>query len=228
MKVLFKMRLLNSLRNQLGDTFNIFKEEGGRAGFTKLAATLKRILYVQRQRIVLARELSETTPEAELPPGFTLQEVKAKEIINRMTSFVETTDAARFHKMFDKGSTAFLLLRNDQTAGWGWISYEIDAETNHTQAPLRAGDACLHDLYVLPEYRGQGLAQFIIDSRLQFLREQGYKRSVISCSVWDTPALRVAEKVGYIPIGESSHVRFLLWDRYTYKPSEVEKRYHYV
>jgi len=90
---------------------------------------------------------------------------------------------------------------------------------------LLPGDACLYDLFVAPAYRGQRLASRLVAHRLQFLREHGYKRSVISCAKDDLPPLVVAERIGYIKIGESCHTRFLFWDRFKYKPFEAEERY---
>jgi GNAT superfamily N-acetyltransferase len=219
------MRLLKSLFYQLSDTFKTFKEKGMCIGLARLRQTIVRIFYVRRERWVFALPLSESMPVIEPLSGLVVRQVKDKRDLALTDSMVDTMDAVWFRRMFDDGDIAFFALLDGQLVGWGWISFKINPELHHMQAPLLPGDACLHNLFVVPAYRGERIAQRLIAHRLQFLREHRYKRSVISCAKDDIPPLIVAERAGYVKIGESCHTRFLFWDRLDYKPCEAEERY---
>jgi GNAT superfamily N-acetyltransferase len=220
------VRLLKSFFYQLFDSIQIFTQKGMRAGFARLGQTVTRVFYVQGERVVLAKTLSGNLAALKLPPGLIIRRVLTKEDLASPASVVGPKDKVRFHQMFDQGSIAFIALQEGQPAGCGWISYQIDQRTNPAQAPLAPGDACLHDLFVAPLYRGHGIAQALVACRLQFLHKQGYKRSVISCSKGDTPALKVAQKAGYSSIGETRYTRFLFWNRLEYSPYQSEERYN--
>jgi GNAT superfamily N-acetyltransferase len=207
------MRLLKSLLYLLLDTFVVFKKKGVQAGLANLGKVLRRIFYTRLELVLLAKSLSIGESPLEPLPGLIIRQVKEKEELAVMDDWVGPKKAARFRRVFDDGSVAFLAWQDGQLAGWGWIAYEIDPEVNRVHIPLPPGDATLYDLFVLPAYRGQGIAQRLVACRLQLLRAQGYKRAVISCSKGDIPALKLAQKAGYTRIGESCHTRFLFWDR---------------
>ncbi len=220
------MRLLKSLSYQLIELVKTFKENGFLAGLVKLGKIIRRIFYVRRDRWVFALVLSEKVITVKPLPGLVIRQVKGKEELAALASLAGPTDMVRFCQMFDEGCLAFVAWQEGQIAGWGWISDRIDPQTNRTQAPLRPGDACLYDLFVAPAYRGRGIAQRLVAHRLKFLLEHGYKRSVISCAKDDTPPLIVAQRAGYVTIGESYHARFILWERFEYRPFPTEEKYH--
>jgi GNAT superfamily N-acetyltransferase len=207
------MRLLKSLVYLLLDTFVMFNKKGVRAGLANLGKVLWRIFYTRLELVVLAKPLSVSEPPLEPLPGVVIRQVREKEELAVMDDWVGPREAVRFRRVFDDGSVAFIAWQDGQLAGWGWIAYEIDPEVNRVHMPLSPGDATLYDLFVLPAYRGQGIAQRLVACRLQLLRAQGYKRAVISCAKGEIPALKLAQKTGYIGIGEGCHTRFLFWDR---------------
>jgi hypothetical protein len=202
------VRLFKSLAYQLIELVKTLKENGGQAGLAKLGKIVRRIFYVRRDRWVFALTLSEKVTTAKPRAGLVIQQVKDKDELAPLAALAGPTDMVRFRRMIETGCLAFIAWQDGQVAGWGWISDRIDPQTNRTQAPLRRGDACLYDLFVAPAYR------------------DGYKRSVISCAKDDLPPLIVAEKVGYVAIGESYHSRFLFWERFEYRPFESEEKYY--
>jgi GNAT superfamily N-acetyltransferase len=212
------MRLLKSLAYLLLDTFVIFKKKGVRAGLANLGKVFWRIFYTRRDLVVLAKSLSVSEPPLEPLPGLVIRQVKEKEELAVMDDCVGPREAARLRRVFDDGGVAFIAWQDEKLAGWGWIAYEIDPGVNRVHIPLSPGDATLYDLFVLPAYRGRGIAQRLVASRLQLLRAQGYKRAVISCAKGEIPALRLAQKAGYSSIGESCHTRFLFWDNLKFNP----------
>lgn len=219
------MRLLKSLFYQLVDAIQVFKEKGMKVGFVRLGKTIERVFYVRRERWVFALPLSQYHSKTTFLPDLVVRPLKDRKEIVLLEALASIVDIVRFRQMFDGGSAAFIALLNERLVGWGWIAFSIDPEIDRTQAPLLPGDACLYELFVAPAYRGRRIAQQLVDYRLRFLQENGYKRAIISCSKGDVPALKVAERVGYIKIGESSHTRFLFWDQYKFIPSATEERY---
>lgn len=217
------MRLLNSLFYQLVDVFQTFRVKGWRAGITRLAKTGQRVIYNQDEFIVLAKALFPADPSPELLPGLSVRRLTTQAEVNLLKPLAGATDMARFQRMFDLDAVVFAAFLEGQVIGWGWLTDKIDPQTNRVQAPLHPGDACLYDLFVAPDFRERGIAQRLVASRLQYLRDHGYQRSVITCSKDNPAALKVAQRAGYVPIGESRHTRLLVWDRYEYKSFKLEE-----
>ena len=219
------MRLLNSLLYHLLEAVQTFKAEGMQAGIVRLGQTLRRIFYARSEYWILALPLSDKAVIIEPLPGLIMNQVKDKENLNFITSVASSTDSVRAYKMFAGGSFAFIAWQDGQLVGWIWASDQIDQNLNRSHTPLCAGDVCLHDLFVLPAYRRRGIGQRLVADRLQFLRERGYKRSVVSIAKDNIPSVTAVKKSGYIIIGQSHHTRFLFWNRFEYKPFESEKQY---
>lgn len=219
------MRLLKMLFYQLVDTFQTFRAKGWRAGLTRLVKTIRRVFYSRDEFIVLAKALFPADPPPDPLPGLIVRRLITQTEVASLEPLAGATDMVRFQRMFKLGAVVFGAFLEGQVIGWGWLTDKIDPQTNRVQAPLRPGDACLYDLFVAPAFRKQGIAQRLVASRLQFLSAHGYQRSVITCSKDNPAALKVAQRAGYLKIGESCHTRFLFWDRYEYKPSELEELY---
>jgi GNAT superfamily N-acetyltransferase len=215
------MHLLRQLLLRLNATLTAFRDKGLRAGFAELGQTLLRIFYQKAEYVIVAHPLSE-----ELTPMFTksdtvIRQVKTRDEITGLSSIADPADMARFYKMFDNGSIAFIAWQNGQVAGYCWISDEIDRSVNRVQPPLSTGDACVHDWFVAPAYRSQGLGKTLVAHRLRFLRERGYRRALAVVLKDNAPALKVDKKTGYAEIGEMSHTRILFWDSFQYNVPEA-------
>ncbi|MBE7552574.1 MAG: GNAT family N-acetyltransferase [Anaerolineales bacterium] len=212
------MRLFKSLIYLLLDCLKTFKERGGRAGLAELGQTVTRIFYTRLESVVLAKTLLPGEPPLPPLPDLIVRQLKNKEELALLDSWISPKEAIRFRQIFAAGDAAFVALHKGQLAGWGWIAYKIDPQTNRVHVPLAPGEATLYELFVVPAYRGTGVAQRLVASRLELLREQGYKRVVINCTKGNIPAIKLAEKAGYVCVGESCHTRILLWDRLVYRP----------
>lgn len=218
------MRLLNSLWYQLIDAFKTLQAKGWRAGIIQLAQTGQRVIYNQDEFIVLAKTLFPADTPPDPLPSLTVRRLTTQAELNLMAPLAGVTDMARFQRMFELGAVVFGAFLEDQVIGWGWLTDKIDPQTNRVQAPLKPGDACLYDLFVASDFRERGIAQRLVASRLQYLRDHGYQRSVITCSKDNPAALKVAQRAGYVSIGESRHTRLLFWDRYKYESFKLEEQ----
>lgn len=210
------MHLLRQLVCRLAMLGSVFRKNGLRAGLAELTRTVSHVLYRRGDYIVMANNL---TVELVLPhpqPGLVIRGVTAREELADLSALVDLVDLSRFYRMFERGSHAFIAWQNDQPVGYAWASQVVDRSVHGVQPPLRAGDACLHDLYVSPTHRRQGIGQALIVHRLQFLRDRGCQRAIIAVERDNVPAMKANGKTGYTAVGEISHARFLFWERLTY------------
>jgi GNAT superfamily N-acetyltransferase len=214
------MHLLRQLLCRLTIAIRMFQKEGWRAGLTALGRTVSRVLYQRAEYIVMANDLSGQVLLADPKPGLVIRQATTREEIASLSSMTDLADLERFYRMFDRGSVAFIAFQNDQAVGYGWISQVMHRSVHRVPPPLRPGDACLHDLFVSPAHRGQGIGHALISYRLRFLHDHGYKRAITVVRKDNTPSLKANKKTGYTRIGEMSHARFLFWDRLTYNVPE--------
>jgi GNAT superfamily N-acetyltransferase len=215
------MRLLRQLLYRLIASLRVFQEKGLRAGFLELGQTVRRIFYQRSEHIVIANVLSDQVFLLDPKPGLVIRQMTTREEIAKLSQIANVADMARFYRMFDGGSIAFIASQNDHPVGYCWISKEVDRGVNPVQPPLRPGDACVHDLFVSPAHRGQGIGQALVSHRLRFLREHGYKRAIAAVLKDNIPALKVDERTGYTHIGEMSHVRILFWNSFHHNVPEA-------
>ncbi|MFH0926718.1 MAG: GNAT family N-acetyltransferase [bacterium] len=57
--------------------------------------------------------------------------------------------------------------------------------------------AFIYDTYILPKYRGKGIAPYLIAESLKFLRLNGFKRVGCHIPPWNTSSIKVYTKVGF-------------------------------
>jgi GNAT superfamily N-acetyltransferase len=217
------MYLFKQLLYRLAISLRMFQEKGLRAGFVELGHALLRIFYQRGEYIVIINVLSDQIPLPDTKPGLVIRQVTTLEELASLRPITDSADMARFYRMFEHGSIAFIALHNEMPVGCCWISAEIDRRANRVQPPLRPGDACVHDLFVSPEYRSEGIGRTLIAHRLRFLREHGYKRAIGAVLKDNAPALKVNQKTGHIHIGEMSHTRILFWDSFNYNLPDAWK-----
>ncbi len=58
------------------------------------------------------------------------------------------------------------------------------------------------DVFVLPEWRGRGLAKYLVNEGLRYLQEIGLEQSVLEVLVSNAPALHVYQVTGHTIINE--------------------------
>ena len=66
--------------------------------------------------------------------------------------------------------------------------------------------AFIYDTYLLEEYRGKGMAKYLITQSIKFLKLKGFTK--VSCHIppWNKASIRVYEKIGFRKI---SYIRYL-------------------
>jgi GNAT superfamily N-acetyltransferase len=213
------MYFIKQLFYHLANDWTIFKEQGARAGLAQLGRVIWRVFYQHDEYVVLTNLLSgpnQISPPKSRP-DLVIRQVTTPEELDALQPIADVADIARFHHMFKRGSIMFIAFQHEIPVGYCWISAEIDRTANRIQPPLHPGEACVHDLFVAPAYRNQGIGQALISHRLQFLQKHGYQRAIVAVLKGNTPALKADERAGYIYVGQMWHTRILFWDSLTYQ-----------
>lgn len=192
------------------------KEKGTRAVFTELGRIVARIFYQHAEYLILTHTLSACATTAGTQSGLTIRQATTRDLIASLSPIVGSADMARFYKLFEAGSIAFIASDNCQTVGCCWASQEADPSVNRVQAalPLYPGDAYMHDLFVSPTYQRRGIGQSLLTHCLEYLHESGYKRAVAAVDKDNLPSLELTSKTGFKVIGELSHVRTLFGNHF--------------
>lgn len=206
------MNLLRQLLFRLIAIARAFREKGLRAGLGELEQVISRIFYQRGEYFVFENEVPNKIIPLVSKPGLVIRQITNYEELKSLSSIADLADMKRFYKMFKGGSVVFVALMSDQPIGYSWISGKIDPSENRVQAPLRPGDACIHDLFISPEYRSQGIGRMFYAYRLQYLHEHGYRRLIAVVLKENISSLKVVAHTGYKRIGELSHTRILFWD----------------
>jgi ribosomal protein S18 acetylase RimI-like enzyme len=185
--------------------------ELGRWIFEKLST----LLYCRIEYFVLTRSLEEPLPllEARLPITYRVAEPGD---LSRLRDAILPSELAYFRARLARGRTCLLGFHQDEVAAYGWITDEVVFAIDNLQLRLGPGDAYVDDIYTLPAYRRQGIGSELHLRRLQYLKERGFKRSVLIVRVDNVPALKIDKKLGY----EEA-------DRLTFRRILLKRDYHY-
>ncbi|MCL2376961.1 MAG: GNAT family N-acetyltransferase [Defluviitaleaceae bacterium] len=126
---------------------------------------------------------------------------------------------ARYEKLEDKVVATEELLKEwifDKQSAWV-IFPMIDGKEvgfavycqNFSTFLGRAG-MYLEDIYVLPEYRNQGIGKATFDELLNIAKQRGYGRMEWTCLDWNTPSIEFYLKLGAEQMNEWTTYRMSL------------------
>jgi GNAT superfamily N-acetyltransferase len=210
------MYLMKQLFCQVIDSFKTCKTRGIGAGLVGLAQTVARVFYQRADYVVLEERFSKYAPAADPRPDLVIRRVTTRELVASLSPVTNLADMQRFYKLFDGGCFAFIASENDQVIGYCWASQHVEGSLNRVGAALSlgAGDAYIHDLFTAEAYRGRGIGRSLLIHCLEYLHENGYERAVAAVERDNIASLIVTRKAGYQVMGEISHSRIMLWNRF--------------
>ena len=157
----------------------------------------------QRQ-YVMQRDL--TAPLLELP--------SPENVTIRRWRMETQADQAAYIAAFNRCFPAHPKSREDlqyfmQSPGWsvGTAIAAFDAYDNLVASVLSYWDPATRngvtdDVFVLPEWRGRGLAKYLVNAGLAYQREHGIVQATLEVLAGNPPALRVYRANGYIIVNE--------------------------
>ncbi|MCG2615568.1 GNAT family N-acetyltransferase [Terrimonas sp. NA20] len=122
------------------------------------------------------------------------------------TVYYDASTDALYELFQEKGSAYFVALSDNEVVGGGGI---------FPTEGLPAGTCELVKMYLRKEARGTGLGKKLIETSLDWAKEQGYNNVYLETMPELKPALKVYEKFGFNylagPLGNSGHTGCTLW-----------------
>lgn len=175
--------------------------------------------YRHGEYLVLARPLAHLVEPAGLAVNFTIREIQ-KPDLPAVQAIASASDGERFAGFLAHGGVGLAAELDGRVMGYGWASPSLVRNLHRISIPLLADDAFVHDIFICPEFRGQGVATALVMRLLYRLREQGYHRAVNHVSIDNEAARSVHRRWGYVEQGRVIHRRVFWWDNYAYIPSD--------
>ena len=114
----------------------------------------------------------------------------------KMSDDVVATPATLEEWIFDKQAAEVIFALVDDVE----VAFAVYCK-NFSTFVGRAG-LYLEDLYVKPEYRGQGIGKAMLTRLVEIAKERGYGRMEWVCLDWNTPSIEFYKKLGAISLDE--------------------------
>ena len=115
---------------------------------------------------------------------------------------------------------------DDRKAGYLKVgiaeAYVTDFEAT-LNVPTRS--AYIYDSFVHPDYRGHGIAQWMIAATLEELRSRGFERVWCHIPRWNAASIAAYEHSGFRKIAFIGYVRLLGWRIYSKNPERLMKNF---
>jgi len=174
--------------------------------FRALRTVWRRFSINYRHYVLLARPLDQPLPSSQPQLEVTIRQATLDDI-ERFRPITTSWQLSQFTDCLRRGDICFITLLSDgRVVNYGWNSHET---SEFYPIPLEMGDIYTSFAYTLPAYRRMGLHEANFAARCQFLREQGYKRTVAVVEAGSVATLALCQKVGYQEIGRATFFAFL-------------------
>ena len=124
-------------------------------------------------------------------------------------------------RALDNGAVALVLYSGDKVAHIGLIATTQKAKDSYCSFPypvcFDGHQACSGTAYTVPEFRGQGLMQYGVYKKLQWLKSQGIVKTYNSIRCNNVASMNAYAHFGPKIVGKVRHIRFLWWESYREK-----------
>ena len=82
-------------------------------------------------------------------------------------------------------------------------------------------DSFIYDTFILPEFRGENIAPFLLEETIKYLRNQGYERLWCHIPSWNTSSRRAFAKLNFERIDCIRYLRILNLRFFTRSPQKL-------
>lgn len=205
------MYFLKMLEYKLAEFPKAWHNKDWRTGFTTLLGLATRFFYASGEFVVYCYSLPNRYQPPALDPGLEIRPVNSAQEFSYLEAITEAVDMARFYEMDAQGSSCFFALHQDRVAGYTWTSIKNNLAANRVQPPLQAGEALIHDIFVAPEFRRQGIAEALLTYQMNVLFSQGFIRALTGVDLDNKASLRLQEKLGAERLTTMTYKRILFW-----------------
>ena len=86
---------------------------------------------------------------------------------------------------------------------------------------FRSGKAFIYDTFVLPEYRGLGVASYLITESMKYIKNKGFNQLLCHIPVWNTASIKAYKKVGFEAVKDIRFVKILGLSLFTSRPEKI-------
>ena len=174
----------------------MLREEGARALWFK---TLGEICY--RRLVIMEFPLEQTIPTFPIDGPASIDFLDPLEI-DEYLSFQRQDRREQISARFAAGHRCFAARIDGQLAGVTWCALgDARIEFLGVAFPLAPGEAFGFGTYTHPSFRARGVASGIRSQLLSTLKREGLQRCFGAVMPENRGGMRVAEKLGYRPIG---------------------------
>jgi ribosomal protein S18 acetylase RimI-like enzyme len=134
---------------------------------------------------------------AALPEGFAFRLLTEEDLPQLLTFPSRGAPMEEWHltEAFARGESCLGLVRDEEIIGFGWWSLDA-SHSNMYPATMAPDEAYLHNMYVLPEFRGYRLAPILRYRTYQMLAATGRTSFYSITTVSNVPSWRFKEKLG--------------------------------
>lgn len=188
---------------------------GGRILAVLRAATFP--FYRAGRFIVFKRPLSEADNRPDRPALVTVRPVEGADV-SRLRQIASPADGARLEAFARRGSLGVLAERDGAALGYMWASFVIFPKLHRVAIDLDKNEAFIHDMWVVPAARRQGLASAMLAYLFDRLKKRNIQTVVNHVVADNRQALEFHHRHGYQPVFNLTHRRILRWDFYRQTP----------
>ena len=91
-------------------------------------------------------------------------------------------------RYFDLGEVCYGILKGDKIVGYCWFNLKECTSKLFSFSFEGRKAAYLHDLYVMPEYRGQGLSPFLVTEFYPWARDEEFQQVYATINLFNNPS----------------------------------------
>ena len=125
--------------------------------------------------------------------------------------------AANVTAAFARGDLCVAAHDRDQLAGYSWVAFEPLRHLDDVWVRFGPDVAWIYKSFVLPQYRGRGIAASLYRFTDAACRDRRRTRAIICVESHNAPSIRAAQKAGFSDAGSGGYLRRgpLFVDRYS-------------
>ncbi|MFQ5751449.1 MAG: GNAT family N-acetyltransferase, partial [bacterium] len=81
--------------------------------------------------------------------------------------------------------------------------------------------AFIYDTYVLPEFRGLGVAPYLITESMKYIKKKGFHQLVCHIPIWNTASINAYKKVGFEAVKDIRFAKILGLRLFSSRPEKI-------
>ena len=100
-----------------------------------------------------------------------------------------------FYSRLKNNEYCFVTLKNDKIIGYVWVTKMPDKNLDGFEVILFKEEMCLHNLYILPGYRREGIATTLVLYVINYLNQFGCKYLIALVDKENVASLKLFKKL---------------------------------